>query len=104
MADELKEVVVKKPAAHSTWRNVIYFLGGMLEILLLFRLVFKLTAADPTNGFVNYIYAVSNVFVAPYSVFVFEPGTLVAMAVYAFLVWAIAKIIVFVITRARSGK
>jgi len=73
---------------------IIYIIIGVIEILLLFRFVFKLSAADPASGFVSFIYNATNFLVAPYSGFVFEPGTLIAMVVYAILAWGIAKIII----------
>jgi len=98
---EKEQVNLKKPS-HSNVHYIIYFVGGLLEILLLFRLVFKLTAADASSGFVSFIYAVTDFFVAPYAVFVFEPGTVVAMAVYAFLAWGIAKIIAIAVGRRNN--
>jgi hypothetical protein len=92
VAEEVKKVAIKKPD-RSNARCAVYFIGGLLEILLLFRFVFKISGADSASGFVSFIYSVTDFFVAPYAGFVFEPGTLLAMAVYAALVWGIAKII-----------
>jgi len=100
-AEEPKKVAIKKPAHHKV-QSFIYFIGGALEVLLLFRLVFKMTGADSTSGFVSFIYNVTNIFVAPYAGFVFEPGTLFAMAVYAVLAWGIAKIIVIAAGRSHD--
>lgn len=84
----------------------VYYILGALEILLAFRLVLKITGANPNSGFVNFIYALSGVFVAPFAgIFhtattqgnvtkaVFEPATLVAMVVYLIVFYGIAKII-----------
>ena len=103
ITEEPKKVAVKG-ATHNNVRYFIYFIGGLIEILLLFRLVFKMTAADPASGFVSFIYGVTNFFVAPYATFVFEPGTLMAMAVYAILAWGIAKIVLIAIGRLHDGK
>jgi len=115
MADELKKVDVVQPIvptepvppkkpAYGLAHYIIYFIGGLLEVVLLFRLVFKLTGADATSGFVGFIYGVTNFFVAPYAVFVFEPGTLIAMVVYAILIWGVAKIISIVVGRPHNFK
>lgn len=101
--EELNTVEVKK-SPRNVGHYFVYFIGGVIEILLLFRLVFKLSAADPANGFVNFIYNVTNFFVAPYASFIFEPGTLIAMAVYALLAWGIAKIITIAIGRRHDIK
>lgn len=84
----------------------VYYILGILETILAFRLILKLLGANPRSGFVSLIYNVSQAFLAPFSgIFrsltspgietssVFEPGTLVAMIVYALLAYAIVKII-----------
>jgi hypothetical protein len=101
ITEEVKKVEVKKPNRGKEY-YVVYFLGGVVEILLLFRFVFKMTGADPASGFVSFIYAATNFLVAPYAGFVFEPGTLIAMAVYAILAWGIAKIIVIAVGRSHN--
>jgi len=95
--------VVKKPG-FSKIKFFIYFIGVIIEILLFLRLIFKLTGADSTNNFINFIYAVTNPFVAPYGIFVFEPGTLIAMFVYALLAWGIAKIIIIAAGRKHDNQ
>lgn len=74
-------------------------------ILLAFRFVMKLLGANPDSGFVNFIYAITNLLTAPFdNIFgvtrasagevrsVFEPSILVAGAVYALIGWGIVKI------------
>ena len=91
---------------------VVYFILGILEILLAFRFVLKLTGANPSSGFVDFIYSVSRIFVLPFNgIFhtslaqgaettsVFEPSTLVALIVYALVAWGIVKLI-----KISSGK
>lgn len=95
-----------KASSTQTIEYVIYFLFGILEILLAFRFVLKLTGAGLGSGFVNFIYGLSGIFVAPFegifrmwfgqgseTTSVFEPSTLVALVVYAILAWGIVKII-----------
>lgn len=89
-----------------TVEYLIYFLFGVLEIILAFRLVLKLMGASLGSGFVNAIYDISAIFIRPFSgIFrsgvtegvetasVFEPGTLIAIIVYAFLAWGIVSLI-----------
>ena len=70
------------------------FLLLILESLLAFRLAFQLGGAHATNGFVSFIYDVSHPFQAPFAGIanhstsasgnsVFEPETVIAMAVWA---------------------
>lgn len=79
--------------------QVIWYLVGILEILLAFRFLLKLFAANPYAGFTHFIYATTSPFAAPFlNVFrqtqvsgsIFEWTTLLAMVVY----WLIAEGIV----------
>lgn len=82
-----------KPLYRGT--QIVWYLLGLLEILLAFRFVLKLFGANPTAGFSSFIYGITHIFVAPFtSVFrmsqvsgsIFEWTTLLAMIVY----WIIA--------------
>lgn len=85
--------------------QVLWYVLGLLEILLAFRFFFKLTGANPDSGFVNMIYSMTDVFAGPFlTIFsaspnegaettsYFEWSTLVAAAVYALIVWGIIKL------------
>lgn len=89
-----------------TGERLVYFLFGALEILLVFRFVFKLAGASPTNAFMGFVYGLSGIFVSPFAgIFhrgytqgvettsVFEPSTLIAILVYAVVAWGIVKLI-----------
>lgn len=89
----------------TTAANVVWYVVGFIEVLLVFRFVLKLLGANPASGFVDFIYAVSGVLTAPFdNIFgvtssttgtvqsVFEPSILVAMAVYALIGWGIVKL------------
>jgi len=90
----------------STAANVVWYILGVIEVLLAFRFVLKLLGANPESGFVDFIYNVSGVLTAPFdNIFgvastksgeihsVFEPSILVAMAVYALIAWGIVKLL-----------
>lgn len=90
----------------STLTNGIWYLVGFIEIILMFRFVLKLLGANPSNGFVDFIYAVTGVLTAPFdSIFdvakqqagdvssVFEPSILVAAAIYALIGWGVVKLL-----------
>lgn len=85
---------------------MIYYIFGILEILLAFRLVLKLAGASHTSGFVNATYLFSNMFVWPFegifrravtqgieTTAVLEPSTIVALIVYAIVAWGIVKLV-----------
>lgn len=83
-----------KPLYRGT--QVVWYLLGLIEILLAFRFVLKLLGANAGAGFTSFIYGVTYVFAAPFlTVFrtshivegsIFEWTTLLAMFVY----WVIA--------------
>lgn len=82
--------------------RVVYYIGGFIISLLALRLIFQLLGANQANEFVNFIYGLSGLFVAPfYGIFgeptfgrsQFETSTLVAMIVWALLTWGIARLI-----------
>ena len=75
-------------------QRIIYYVGGVIIALLLVRFVLQLLGANDANGFVDFIYALSGIFVAPfYGIFgepivgraQFETSTLVAIIVYGIL-------------------
>lgn len=82
--------------------RIITFVTGVLLILLAFRFLLALLGANPDNTFANFIYDVSHPFVAPFfglfnydlqeGISRFELYTLVAMAVYAFVGWGLARL------------
>lgn len=85
---------------------IIYFLFGVIEVLLIFRLVFKLTGASPVSSFVNFIYSLTQIFIMPFTgifrqattegvetIAVLEPATIVAIVVYAVLAWGISQLV-----------
>jgi hypothetical protein len=98
---------VKREASNfQTVEYLIYFLFGILEVLLAFRLIFKLAGASLSSAFVGFIYGLTGVFILPFegifrrgfaqgveTTSVFEPSTLVAIIVYVVLAWGIVKLI-----------
>ena len=83
-------------------QRVIYYIGGVIIALLFLRLIFQLFGANQASGFVDFIYGLSGVFVAPFfGIFGeptfgashFETSTLVAIVIYALLTIGIAKLL-----------
>lgn len=111
MTDIVKETVVTQAAtteatSSQTAEYLIYFAFGLLESLLAFRLILKLTGASMSSGFVSTIYGLTGIFILPFEgIFkrwfaqgvgtgaVLEPSTLVAIVVYIFLGWGIVKLV-----------
>jgi len=98
--------VETKTDTRATVVNFIWYIYGLIALLLGIRMVLKLFGANSANGFVDLIYSVSGVLSAPFdSIFgvtkaeagntqsVFEPSILVAIAVYALIAWGVAKLL-----------
>lgn len=88
--------------------RIVYVLLGLLQVLLGMRFVLKLIAANAESGFATLIYGITALFVAPFAGLIatpttgntiFEVTTLIAMAVYALLVWGIVSVIPIVVDR-----
>jgi uncharacterized protein YggT (Ycf19 family) len=89
--------------AVDTASNVVWFVAGVLLIVLAARLVLMLLAANQVNAFANFVYTTSYPFAAPffglfgytihYGVSQFDLSTLVAMAVYALVAFGIIRLI-----------
>lgn len=104
-----KTTEVRSPKAETDHQQnvaerVVWFIAGVLLVLLAFRFLLSLLGANTTNGFANFIYDTSHPFVAPffslfsynsyaYGVSRFEVYTLVAMAFYAVVAWGIARLL-----------
>jgi uncharacterized protein YggT (Ycf19 family) len=83
-----------KPIYHAT--QIVWYILGIIEILLAFRFVLKLLGANAGAGFTSFVYGITYVFATPFlAVFrnntpvpgsMFEWTTLLAMAVY----WVVA--------------
>jgi len=89
-----------KPLYRGT--QVVWFLVGLIEILLAFRFFLKLFVANTGAGFTNFIYTISKPLTVPFtSVFgisqvegsLFEWTTLLAMLVYLLFGWGITKLL-----------
>jgi len=89
------------------WRTynaarIVYLVFGIIEALILIRVILKLLAANPNAGFSSLIYGLTAPFVAPFEgVFpspsgggsVLELSSILAIIVYILLAWAIVRII-----------
>lgn len=83
--------------------QIVWYVLGVLEVLMGFRFVLKLLGANPGAGFTDFIYTLSSPLVSPFlNVFrvtqvvgsVFEWTTLLAMAVYALVAWGVINMFV----------
>ncbi len=88
------------PSSRGT--RIVWYITGLIEVLLAFRFILKLLGANPAAGFSSFIYRVSYPLAAPFlNVFrvihvqgtLFEWTTLLAMLVYWLIAWAITKLL-----------
>ncbi len=88
-----------KPLYRGT--QIVWYIFGLIEVLLAFRFVLKLLGANPEAGFTSFIYGITYIFAAPFlNVFgitrvagsVFEWTTLLAMFVYWVVAMGIIKL------------
>ena len=95
-----------KADSRTTAVNFIWYMYGLVSMLLGIRMIMKLFGANSTNRFVDFIYSVSGVLSAPFDTIfgvtkakagstqsIFEPSILVAIAVYALIAWGITKLL-----------
>lgn len=81
--------------------QVIWYILGLIEVLLAFRLVLRLLGANANSGFVSFVYAISGPFALPFrgvvgaSQFgssVMEWSTIIAMIVYLIIAYGLVKL------------
>jgi uncharacterized protein YggT (Ycf19 family) len=90
----------------STLVNVIWYIYGLVAIMLVTRFILKLTGANGNSGFVQAVYSITDILSKPFDAIfgvatasngkftsVFEPSILVAVVVYGLIAWGIVKLI-----------
>jgi uncharacterized protein YggT (Ycf19 family) len=107
VVDSAQVVSSATPARRAT--EAIYLLVGIIDGLLLIRVVLKLMAANPLAGFSKFIYGLTDVFLAPFrnllpavgggSGAVLEMSTVIAIIVYALIGWALVRLVAIVFFR-----
>lgn len=83
--------------------RVIWLIAGIIMGLVALRFLLRLLGANPNNGFADFIYTISYPFAAPFFGLFnntanlangrFEYESLIAILVYAFVAWLLAKIV-----------
>lgn len=102
-AGEVRQESVRTERASSNVvaRRVVYYIGGVIVTLIALRFVLLLLGANQGSGFVDFIYALSGIFVVPFNgIFgeptfgatYFETSSLVAIVVYGLLTVGIGKL------------
>jgi uncharacterized protein YggT (Ycf19 family) len=107
-----EETEISAEAAQAEARTIKYAIGKLndyllwflmvLEIMLVVRFIFRLIGADPNNPFAGFLYALTQIIILPFYHIVPDPGgpngphvfefsTLIAMAIYALVFYAIRR-------------
>ena len=82
--------------------QIIWWVVGLIDILIAIRFLLKMFGANTTAAFVRFMYDLTWPLVAPFhGIFntaqegrsIFEPESLVAMAIYALIGWGIVSLI-----------
>jgi YggT family protein len=91
--------------------NIVYYLFGALELLLVVRVVLHLMGVNVENGFASFIYGLSAPFVAPFASVLQNPAltttsvleitTIIAMIAYATAAWLIGRMVWLLLSRPR---
>lgn len=84
--------------------QAIWYVLGVIEVLLLFRVILKALGANPFSGFASLVYMISDPFALPfYGIFrisvvegqVFEWSTIVAGVVYLIIAYGLIEFMQF---------
>lgn len=91
--------------------QLIWLLLGVLEAFIALRILFKLIGVNPNNLFASLLYAVTELFVAPFASLispfqmgnnVLEISSIIAMIIYLLAGWAFERFIYLLFYRPRG--
>lgn len=97
--EQPQKTYAKKKAIFRAYQ-VIWYILGVIEVLLVFRVILKALGANPYSGFANLIYTLSDPLAIPFrgifqisvvSGSVFEWSTIIAGAVYAIVAYGLVQ-------------
>jgi len=105
---------LQKASLRNWITGIIYFLLGVLEVILGLRFIFRLLGANEGSSFTLSLYQFSHIFVGPFngifndqaigSKSVFELSTLVAMLIYALIAWGLVSLCRVLLTPNYGGQ
>jgi uncharacterized protein YggT (Ycf19 family) len=87
--------------------QLVWFITGLVDVLVALRFGMKLLGASTVSEFTRFIYGVTEPLVAPFKgifpttgqgTYIFEPSSLVAIVIYALIGWGIVSLIVIMTT------
>jgi len=111
-ASTISDPYASKRQTASRVVQAIYLIFGVIEALILIRIVLKALGANPTAGFAQFIYGVTAPLVAPFAGLFGNPQangstlevhSIVAIIVYALVAWLLARLARLVLDDTRSA-
>lgn len=99
---EAPQQVYEKKKTIFRFNQVVWYIAGLLEVVLAFRFILKLLGANPFSGFTNFIYSLTDIFVAPFNGILgvvvsgnatVEWSTIIAAIVYLCVAWGIVYLL-----------
>lgn len=93
---EARQVIVSRVS------KLLWLITAVITGIITFRFVLKLLAANPQNGFVDLIYSITDVLVAPFATIIntpafdggsiFDVASIFAIVVYVLLAWVLVSL------------
>lgn len=105
IADEPAHTAYKKKKVIFRFYQIIWYILGVIEVVLAFRFILKLLGASAYSPFVQFVMALSAPFAEPFRGVLpitqtndsaFEWSTIIAMVVYLILTWGIVALAQFI--------
>lgn len=105
---------VEARQSRALWlENLIYFIFGGISLLIATRVLLKAIGANPENGFTNFIYKLSHIFIAPFASMVspielgttavFEIASVLAIIIYLIVAWLLVRLMILLFNRPATG-
>ena len=103
----------RRVATMARTKQIVYFVFGIVNVLLLLRFIFLALGASEASPFVNFIYALSRPFVLPFQGMFGEPtfggsvlewASLVGIAIYMLIAYGLARVLELVYTPPRTNE
>lgn len=104
-SDESPHTAYKKKKVIFRFYQIVWYLLGLIEVILAFRFILKLLGASDVSPFVNLITIISSPFAEPFRGVLpitqtndnaFEWSTIIAMVVYLVITWGLVALAQFI--------
>ena|SRR5581483_2341590 len=103
----------RRAAVIARTKQIIYFIFGVINVLLVLRFIFLALGASQASPFVNFIYGLSRPFVLPFQGIFGEPtlgdsvlewASLVGIAIYMLIAYGLARLVELVYAPPRVNE